>query len=147
MFAELAWGLRRMSGGALELLPFLVMYLGNTTDATVPFTHCSLQAANALPPLRHQWSGEAFQICSKQELLLLLLIMAVPNPPANLGLRPRAVASAPDTRPGRKGTYFVDAGGGNGPGERRRKGAEPQTSFKPDDSTAQSPREGVECVS
>ncbi|KAF3072320.1 hypothetical protein CFAM422_005192 [Trichoderma lentiforme] len=91
-----------------------------------PLTHCSLQAANALSPLQRQWPGEAF--CPT-------LIL------------PRAVASAPDPRPGGKSTCFVRAGGGNGPGEGRRKGAEPQTSFKPDDSTAQSPREGVECVS
>lgn len=71
----------------------------------------------------------------------------IPSSLANHDLKPRAVASVPDPRPGRRGTHFVGAGGGNGPGERRRKGAEPQTSFKPDDSTAQSPREGIECVS
>lgn len=56
---------------------------------------------------------------------LMHLIMGVPNSLITRAtlIESRAVASAPDPRPGRKGSIcFVRAGGGNGPGERRRKG-------------------------
>lgn len=53
-----------------------------------------------------------------------------------------AVGSATGAISGRASTSFTGAGGGHGPDERRRKGPEPQTSLKTDDSTTQSPREG-----